>query len=192
MQTSSIPMDAGRKTIIALLIINIGLSLIIVPNLAISKQNNEAITGTLSALLANQQRMLANQYLTTSSNALLVTNQKNALIIAQEQHNLATQQLNQTNRLLKEIYKGDSKADVLAQHVDRLFNAIYNGDSKADRVLKNVTLMFGEIDNVINNHTKSFNLGEKQLAIMLPIIEKLGHFLNTGHRVAYSNATAPK
>lgn len=166
-------MDAGRKIIITLLIVNIGLSLIIVPDIVLSKQNNEAITGTLSSLLANQQKLAADDDLLATSNNNLITNQKTALAIAQEQHNLATKQLNQTNALLKEIYKGDSKADLLAQHVNQLFSTIYNGNA--------------EIKAVVNNHTKSFNLGEKQLAIMLPIIERLGKTL---HHTVLPNGTS--
>lgn len=175
MQTSSIPMDAGRKVIITLLIINIGLSLIIVPDIVLSKQNNETLTGTLSALLANQQKLVSEQYLASSSNTQLIQNQKQALDIAQQQHNLATQQLNQTNHLLKEIYKGDSKADLLAQHVNKLFTAIAGGDTL--------------IEAVVNNHTKAFNLGEKQLALITPIIVRLGHILGPGHHAAVANST---
>jgi uncharacterized lipoprotein YehR (DUF1307 family) len=180
MSTSSIPMDAGRKLIIALLLISIGLSVIIVPDIIISKQNNIALTETLSQLLANEQKIISGAYLSSSSNSALVNNQKNMLNLLGEEHNITSKQLNQTDILLHEIYKGDSKTDVLTQHVNQLFNAIYNGDDKADRVLKNVTTMFTQIQGVINNHTRTFNETNKQIATITPIIVKIGKLLDVG------------
>jgi hypothetical protein len=66
----------AETIVIVLLIVIIGLSILVIPNLIINKVNNIVLTDDLNGLISNQAKLLSSNYLATSSNNLLIQNQK--------------------------------------------------------------------------------------------------------------------
>ena len=89
--------------VIILLIVSISLNMLVIPNLVINKANNIALTDSLNNLLSNQQKLLSTAYLATSSNNLLIENQKQFIpAIPTIHHTLANieHMVNQTTPIL--------------------------------------------------------------------------------------------